>query len=147
LRIIGKRGKSRLFYVVAAITSPFLQKSLAQKYIIVRFVVDTGATITCIGMKDALKNNINILTFEKIEDPILGIGGNMDTFRLQNCQMFFQTNIGDNNYHTEPIEEIRFFYEPNLYNKNYRPLPSLLGIDILQRFKISFNEDYVFLEK
>ena len=98
MKLIGKRGKSRLFYIVAGVTLPTLQK-----YVIVRFVVDTGATMTCIGMKDSLKNNLNILTFERVEDGILGIGGSIDTFRLPNCKIYFPSN--DDKYHTEPIEE------------------------------------------
>ena len=142
MRILGRRGRGNLFYIYINIISPALDKSA-----FVRFVVDTGAAITSIGRKDTITNDINIFEFEKMDDITYGIGGNLESYILPNCKFTFLTDDGDDVGHTEELDFIQMFHEPKIYENGYNPVPSLLGIDILEKFKISFKDDIVILEK
>ena len=144
MRILGKRGKGNLFYVYINIISPSLDKSA-----LIRFVVDTGASVTGIGMVDSIRNGINIFDFEKIDDITYGVGGNLESYILPDCKITFLTEDGNNDIvgHTEELNFIQMFHEPRIFENGYNPIPSLLGIDILEKFKISFKDDIVTLEK
>lgn len=120
--------------------SPSLRSSA-----LIRFVVDTGASMTSIGMIDSIRNGINIFNFEKSDIIISGIGGNLEAYILPDCDLMFLTNDNnEDNVHIEELDRIQMFHEPNIYKDGYIEVPSVLGIDILEKFKISFeNESYV----
>ncbi len=140
--ISGKRGKGNLFYVYTNIISPSLDKNA-----LIRFVVDTGASITGIGMIDSIRNDINIFNFEKSDAIASGVGGNLESYILPDCKIMFLTEDGNDIGHTEELDFIQLFHEPRIFEDGYIPVPSLLGIDILDTFKISFKNDDVILEK
>lgn len=142
MKIFGQKGRSGLYLLPAVILSPSLEKA-AQ----IRFIVDTGASITSLGMFDAVRNNIDVLKLKKSDNGAVGIGGHIETFDLTKCSILFLNS--DNKYHKEKLDIISVFYEPNVYNREYKPLPSLLGIDILTNFTILFSQDknYIILEK
>jgi len=123
--------------------SPSLRSSA-----LIRFVVDTGASMTSIGMIDSIRNGINIFNFEKSDIIISGIGGNLEAYILPDCDLMFLTNDNnEDNVHIEELDRIQMFHEPNIYKDGYIEVPSVLGIDILEKFKISFENDTVILEK
>jgi hypothetical protein len=142
LRILGRRGRGNIFYVYININSPALDKSA-----FVRFVVDTGAAITSMSRKDTITNDINIFEFEKMDDITYGVGGKLESYILPKCKITFLTDDGDDVGHIGELDFIQMFHEPKIYEDGYNPVPSLLGIDILEKFKISFKDDIVILEK
>lgn len=144
MRIFGNRGFSNLFYVLINIRSPFLKNSA-----LIRFVVDTGASITSISMMDSIRNGINIFDFEKSDIVTSGIGGNLEVYILPECNLMFLTNNNNDNNtaHIEELDRVQMFHEPRIYEDDYMEVPSVLGIDILEKFKISFENDIVILEK
>jgi hypothetical protein len=143
LRIFGKRGSHNLFYVYINIRSPFLENSA-----LIRFLVDTGAAMTSIGMMDSIRNGINIFDFEKGDIPATGIGGHLETYILPKCNLMFLTNENsDSIIHNEELDKVQMFHEPDIYQDDYIPVPSILGIDIIEKFKISFQKDLIILEK
>ena len=142
MRIFVKRGSYNLFYVYINVKSPFLRNSA-----LIRFVVDTGASMTSIGMMDSIRNGINIFDFEKSDILVSGVGGNLEAYILPQCNLMFLTNDNNDSIHDEELDKVQMFLEPYIYKDGYIAIPSVLGIDILEKFNISFENDIVILEK
>lgn len=111
----------------------------------IAFRIDTGCDITVISLNDAI--NIK-LDFSKLGQPFnsLGISGLVPTYNIFDCGFAF--NLGEC-YITEKLNLISVS-RPLVTEENkeiIKNIPSLLGMDFLQRYTIRFNDHYIFLEK
>jgi hypothetical protein len=143
LQIIGGRGAGNLFYIPVAVRSPFINQN---KYFIIRFYVDTGASTTSISDTDAIKNRINytqcIINPEAIR--IAG-GGTIRTRIVSNPELVFLTE--ENQYYFHKLGTLHIMDRNNSIDAIINPTISLLGIDFLENFTISFKNNFVYLEK
>jgi hypothetical protein len=109
--------------------------------------MDTGSEITTISYSDA--RNLNILNVGGTPVKSIGIGGiNVDNIPLYNCAIFFFLD----NYMSIHIERLKIIHisKPIITLENYDAimrLPSLLGMDFLQRYRMSYKNNQVILEK
>jgi hypothetical protein len=102
----------------------------------INFLVDTGSSTTLLSWNEVpyatLKTNLR-------EDRVFtGMGGSFKAFILPECSLFFYANTG-----------IHSLAAGNLGLSNYLTVdgrlcpavPSVMGIDILNKFDISYSED------
>ena len=128
----------------------FISKKLnIQKFL--NLCIDTGASSTIILDKDIRYLRLNLKDLKKAEKNIGGIGGIIDTYIIEGAKIIFKTEEGI------PYEE-----ELNLLVGVHRmdklteqekalitKLPSLLGRDMIGKFKFTFSkkENLVLFEK
>ena len=139
MRITGKKGQSNLYYIITRLDSRNLSEP-----IYVRFYVDTGASTTCISDTDLLKFGIDYGQFPKAKKRVRGIGtGTINLRILKKGEIDFITDRG---YHVEKLEKIYILNRP-VDEAVFEPRISLLCIDFLRKFIISFSGNNVFLDR
>jgi len=107
----------------------------------VRFLIDTGASHTVILDKDALRLGIDHKLLTRYHRDFSGIGGTVETFIIKNIslilksedQLVFKLSI--------PIFVLRHPLHKLSHQERIRilRLPSILGRDVINRLKLTFN--------
>ena len=138
MRIVCKRGRGNLFFTQTLVRSPYLSTTS-----LVRFYIDTGASSTIISEIDARRNRIDYSLLTPSE-PAIGIADSVPVKLLKDCRIIFS---GETSVNIETLPTIGVFKREN--TKQDITDMSLLGLDILVRFRISFskNGDQMILEK
>jgi len=107
---------------------------------VVNFLIDTGASKTVISDKDAIFLKIDYAKLKPAPQKLSGIGGSVDTYVFENTVLIFKTDAGKLEFKF-PI----LFLKHNFTSMNEEDrikilrIPSLLGRDILNRFKLIYN--------
>lgn len=121
--------------------APFLRAFLIceklgiKDYII--FLVDTGATSTNILDRDAIRLRIDYSKLKRVKDGTTGIGGVVDTYILPQVKLYFRA--ADGSLHEEKLKELsvlRHVPKDRKEEEHIKRLPSLLGRDFLNRYKV-----------
>lgn len=116
------------------------------------FKIDSGCDITTISFIDSLMLNLNYDELQNIET--LTAGGELaNSIIINNCALGFIVN--NESIHFEILNNIHIsrpvLNPANInYNKKlglHLSLPSLLGLDVLRRYKVSYFNNVVYLEK
>jgi clan AA aspartic protease (TIGR02281 family) len=130
LKIYGGTGDGRLGFVIANL--------MCIKYSInipIRFYIDTGSTITTLGQVDAQRIGIDYNKLSRSTNPITTANGNIYPHTLPDCAISFGL-VG-----TTLVE---FVNSINITQTN--PI-SLLGLDVLRKFAITFEQDRIVLNR
>jgi len=112
--------------------------------------VDTGASVTIIFDKDIELLGINPTKLKKAERNVGGIGGTVDTYIIEDATLLFRTQ--DRKIHEEKLRLFVGKHDPTKLSQNETEIimrmPSLLGRDIIHRFKLVCNKskDEIYLE-
>lgn len=134
LRINGFIGREGQIYVPA-----FLSHEEIEGEATILFLVDTGATRTMITGGDAERFGLDFENLRKSETQVMGIGGSVtDAYTLSNVKISFR--MSGKKLHEETLEEVIVIKPTRDMPSGARYLPSLLGLDILKKFRISFDE-------
>lgn len=104
-------------------------------------VVDTGTAITTINEFDARQMRIDYSKLTRNQDS-LGIGGSAQSYLAESCHLYFGEGI--DSVDVKPVKFLRQIYVEKADQERY---PSLLGMDVLRNYKISFTDSKVVLEK
>ena len=113
---------------------------LGNKIIAINFLIDTGADITTISPLDAIYHQIDFSKLEKKKGITIGIGG------AQSCEyeirdvVFRFRGVGGNPIYAE-LDRIDVT-DPGPEEKrdlHAFSIPSLLGTDMLQKLKFTYN--------
>ncbi len=132
-----------LYIVIASVKSSILSKSVP-----VGFIVDTGSSKTIITDVDARRLDVNYAELEPSTEPYYGIGGtDVQSFSLPNCRLSFTDKMGRK--HPEDLENVivlQHKLETERDKETLGKFPSLLGLDILRKYKITFTNFNVTLE-
>jgi predicted aspartyl protease len=104
-------------------------------------VVDTGTAITTINEFDARQMKIDYSKLTKNQDS-LGIGGSAESYIADSCHLYFGEGI-----ESVDVKPVKFLRQINVGKADQERYPSLLGMDVLRNYKISFTESKVVLEK
>jgi hypothetical protein len=116
----------------------------------IKFLLDTGASITAILDRDREVLGIGTDGLERSPTRIGGIGGLVDTYLARDAKIIFKTLDGE---YAEIIDVLvlkhdfsRLSYEEA---KRMLLIPSLLGRDLMRKFKFIYSEaeEYVALER
>jgi hypothetical protein len=124
---------SRLYYIPTIIKTPFCMPKL------IPLIVDTAATATTIGPKDAYELGITATMLTQLKSEKSVSITTIEEFAISPAELEFTTSV--NEKHMEKPEFIHISIPSNLSRA-----PSLLGMDILQFYKISFQNNRVILE-
>lgn len=136
MRIVGAKNKGR-YYV-----DGFVKSTRRERYDDIRFLVDTSQIFTVISIPDAIKNNIDYENLKVNKFKICD--RHVDSHTYQDCEL----SLNNDEKPTEPYKiklemipiPVKNALEPNLNI-------SRLGLDVLQKFEISFNNDEMMLLK
>ena len=113
------------------------------------FIIDTGASQTTINVKDAIVLGIDYRKLKSSPTNVVGIGGSVKTYELPKASLIF--NVDNNRQYEEELDS-GLVLKKNERIKNPRKLtsilrqPSLLGMDILKKYRIRFNNFTAILE-
>ena len=104
-------------------------------------VVDTGTAITTINEFDARQMKIDYSKLTRKQDS-LGIGGSAESYVADSCHLYFGEGI-----ESVDVTPVKFLRQLNVDKADQERYPSLLGMDVLKNYRISFTESKVILEK
>lgn len=104
-------------------------------------VVDTGTAITTINEFDARQMKIDYSKLKRKQDS-LGIGGSAESYVADSCHLYFGEGI-----ESVDVKPVKFLRQLNVDKADQERYPSLLGMDVLINYRISFTESKVILEK
>lgn len=104
-------------------------------------VIDTGTAITTINEFDARGMKVDYSKLTKNQNS-LGIGGQAESYLAESCHLYFGEGI-----ESVDVKPVKFLKQSNVEKADQERYPSLLGMDVLRNYKISFTESRVILEK
>ena len=104
-------------------------------------VVDTGTAVTTINEFDAREMKIDYTKLTKKKNS-LGIGGSTESYLADSCHLYFGEGI-----ESVDVKPVKFLRQRNVEKVDQERYPSLLGMDVLKNYKISFTDSKVMLEK
>ncbi len=145
MKISGERAQGGLGYLYCTVTgtSPAFTSPI-------RFAVDTGAAATCLMDRDIARIGLKYSQMSRSPRQLVGVGGGGPrSFLIRGVTIeFANCDTPDHRETLESIIAVRHLrYRLPRKKAIIEQLPSLLGIDILQRYRISFDEDNVYLER
>lgn len=115
----------------------------------IRLYVDTGASRTTIADRDAARLGIDYAQLQQSSTPVVGIGSkSVENYLLRNVLLVFRMVGGG--YHIERLREVTVLkHKPQTAKEKaiVDQIPSLLGIDVLGKYRIRFTKKRVVLEK
>jgi len=113
-----------------------------------RFLVDTGASKSCLSQGDALRYGIDYSKLEK-GGTALGIGGVCEIYSMCNCIFAFKID-GESGFHRIRLNKVGVLKNSSTNSemkKRVMVLPSLLGRDVLDKFELIRRKDTLILLK
>jgi hypothetical protein len=137
---VGYRDKNDGRYYVPVIVYSDYYKRNAR----FNFLIDTGATRTQLSWIDANSFGLNIRNLPKDIFIYEGVGGGVMGYLLQECTFVFNSNIGR---YDIPLGDLSVSDFLTIDGKPCPPLPSMLGIDVLDKFDLLFEANRIFLRK
>jgi hypothetical protein len=124
-------------YISAFINSPQIKGTKP-----ILFLVDLGATTTTILEADCVRLGIDCAKLQRSPSSSVVAGGKIQTYVLSDVTLFFESQ--DGTYHIERLQKVDVIKPQERSIK----LPfSLLGIDIIKRFKLTYTSNELTLEK
>jgi hypothetical protein len=137
--MVGYRDKNDgRYYVPVTVYSAYYNR-----YARFNFLIDTGATRTQLSWIDADYFGLLIRTLPK-DMLFVGVGGGVMGYLLQECTLIFNSNIGR---HDIPVGDLSVSDFQTIDGKRCPALPSMLWIDVLDKFDLLFETNRVFLRK
>lgn len=130
MEIIAKIGYGGLYYVPAYLSSPCLNE-LA----LIRFAIDTGATITTVSSVDAILNGIDCSKLQPLSPTFSATTPNIHTCFISDCKLGFVSD-DDNDLSIEELSQVNVFCD----SQNVT-IQSVLGLNMLANYKIYFSND------
>jgi hypothetical protein len=130
LEIIAKIGYGGLYYVPAYLSSPCLNE-LA----LIRFAIDTGATITTVSSVDAILNGMDCSKLQPLSPTFSATTPNIHTCFISDCKLGFVSD-DDNDLSIEELSQVNVFCD----SQNVT-IQSVLGLNMLANYKIYFSND------
>lgn len=136
-------------------SAPFVRATLFSKGLglkhVVNFHVDTGAAVTTLLDRDVKRLRIDLEKLKRAKRGLFGIGGSLATYVIEDSTLLFQAGSG------EAVEERLSVYAgvhdveklSEVERKLILELPSLLGRDLIYRFKLVLDKarNQVYLER
>jgi len=137
LKIKGTVSDDGHAYVNAFMNSPKIGNTVP-----IVFLVDLGATTTTILEGDCERIGIDCSKLQKSPNSTVVAGGKIQTHILPDVTLLFEAQ--DGTYHIERLPKVDVI-KPR---EGCVKLPfSLLGIDVIKRFKLTYTHNELILEK
>lgn len=111
--------------------------ALGAKRYPITFLIDTGADVTTISPFEARAYGFNFKNFKRPKNPSIGVGGRQTCeFFIEDVYLRFKTKI-------KGRDVIRRLAQMDIIRpgkgKRINPMPSLMGVDLLKDFKLTFG--------
>ncbi len=103
----------------------------------VEFLVDTGATKTTILDRDATALGIPYINLSRPKQPLLGLGGVVDTYVARDAEISFRAE-GDIEHKVQLPELLVVRHRKA--DTNIMRIPSVLGRGILNEYKLIYDK-------
>lgn len=134
MRLSGyfKAGPLEAAYITAVLAIPKI--GMRQK---IEFLIDTGATKTTILDRDALTIGIAYAKLSRLKQPLLGLGGLVDTYVAKDAEIYFRTD--NDSEHRELLPELLVVKHKKI-DENIMRIPSVLGRDILNKYRLVYEK-------
>jgi hypothetical protein len=116
----------------------------------VYFLIDTGATRSLLSEKDAKILAIDYSKLELQKEPIVGLGGTAPLYRIKSeCKLTFLTSDSQPVVETLPNFDVTKVELKDEKTRNlvFNLIPSLIGMETLERFKLVATKDSAYLER
>ena len=121
-------------YILAILTVPMLK--IEQN---IEFLIDTGATKTTILDRDAVTMGISYVKLSKLRQPLIGLGGLVETYVARDATLHFRTDQGVE--HKEVLTELLVVKHKKV-DENIMRIPSVLGRDVLNKYKLVYDKEH-----
>jgi len=142
--------------IVGKFTGPLVQAAISIddlkiNNVLIWLLVDTGATYTQLSQRDwSTKLHIDPVEFRQLEnEPTLTAGGIMPSWELpMKTRLVFRTS--GSSLHIEELPSIRIIrYDdfPAVERKKLEAVPSILGRDVILKFKTTLTNKRIEMEK
>ena len=135
--------------------APFIRATVFSKGLglrhIVNFHVDTGAAVTTLLGKDVKRLKIDLEKLRRPERGLIGIGGSIITYVIDDSTLLFQAENGglveEKLRMYVGLHDIERLLEAEM--KLVLELPSLMGRDVIYRFKLVLDksQNQIYLER
>jgi len=102
----------------------------------IEFLVDTGASRTVLTEGDTAKLKINYVHLQKLTQGMLGFGGRVDTYVIDDAELLFESDKGVHREHLRSLFVAKHEIEEKQLRERMKQLPSVLGCDILDKFAL-----------
>ncbi len=115
------------------------------------FLVETGAARSLVSERDAKVLGIDYSKLElRKDEPSIGVGGTSPLYKIRReCKLTFRTSDGQ--LHAESLPDFNVtkveIADEKVRKAVFDLIPSLLGMEVLERFKLYFNKDLAYLER
>lgn len=111
--------------------------ALGEKRYPITFLIDTGADVTTISPFETRAYGFNFKNFKRPKNPSIGVGGRQTCeFFIEDVYLRFKTKI-------KGRDVIRRLAQMDIIRpgkgKRINPMPSLMGVDLLKDFKLTFG--------
>jgi len=117
-----------------------------------KFIVDTGSVHTTVPETKAREMGVDLEILDKYKVKIRmgGIGGAADARMLGNVRLIFRAT--DNSSVEEKLQSVVVLRDPVICSEEERNIlrtfPCILGLDIIRRFTLRFEEkNFAYLER
>lgn len=135
--------------------APFIRTTLTSRTLklehAIELHVDTGAAASILLDKDAKRLKIDISKLKTAERDLIGIGGLLKNQIIEDAILIFRST--DGSPITEKLRLLVGTHDPSKLSLKEREailkLPSLLGRDVIYRFKLMINKlrNQIYLER
>jgi len=115
----------------------------------VYFLVDTGASASLLSERDAKALGVDYDRLELQKDPSVGLGGTLPLYRMKaECRLTFRTSDQTACVHTMPhFDAVKVdIPDPEKRKLVFDGLPSLLGMDLIPKFKFVATRQTAYFE-
>lgn len=102
---------------------------------LIRFAIDTGATITTVSSVDAILNGIDCSKLQPLSPTFSATTPNIHTCFISDCKLGFVSD-DDNDLSIEELSQVNVFCD----SQNVT-IQSVLGLNMLANYKIYFSND------
>jgi len=107
----------------------------------VKLLIDTGASSTAMLDKDRELLGIDLEKIERAPMKIGGIGGLVDTYLARNAKLSFRAQDGEYVEAIDiPVLKRDISGIPEDVARRILAMPSLLGRDVMRKFKLTYSE-------
>lgn len=101
---------------------------------VIRFAIDTGATITSISSVDAALNGIDCSELQSLSPTFSATTPNIHTCFISDCKLGFVSD--QNSLSIEELSQVNIFCD----SENVT-IQSVLGLNLLVNYQIHFSND------